>query len=72
MGLVGNEYDAAVRANNKYLMRNAFMDAGVPCPLYNMVDGEYIQDEECMKVINLMDYPLIVKPSDRSGLTVYS
>ena len=35
--------------------------------VHYMVDDEYIQDEECMKVINLMDYPLIVKPSDRSG-----
>ena len=27
MGLVGNTYEAAVRANNKYQMRNAFMNA---------------------------------------------
>ena len=25
MGLIGNSYESAVRANNKYLMRNAFM-----------------------------------------------
>ena len=32
MGLVGNDYEAAVRANNKYLMREAFAKADVPCP----------------------------------------
>lgn len=61
MGLVGNDYEAAVRANNKYLMRNAFMKAGVPCPLYKMVTS--------IEGTNSIDwaYPLIVKPSDRSG-----
>lgn len=61
MGLTANPYDAAVRANNKYLMRNAFMAAGVPCPKYKMVKSV---DEA--KDIN-WDYPMIVKPSDRSG-----
>lgn len=61
MGLVGNDYDAAVRANNKYLMRNAFMKAGVPCPLYKMVTSV----EELHGID--MQLPLIVKPSDRSG-----
>lgn len=61
MGLVGNDYEAAVRANNKYLMRNAFMKAGVPCPLYKMVTSvEETKDIDWA-------YPLIVKPSDRSG-----
>lgn len=61
MGLVGNDYNAAVQANNKYLMRNAFMNAGVPCPQYKMVTSS----EELSK--NDFNYPLIVKPSDRSG-----
>lgn len=61
MGLVGNKYEAALRANNKYLMRNAFMEAGVPCPLYKMVTSlQELEGTAC-------DYPLIVKPSDRSG-----
>lgn len=61
MGLVGNDYEAAVRANNKYLMRNAFMKAGVPCPQYKKVTN--VAD---LKEID-MQPPLIVKPSDRSG-----
>ena len=61
MGLIANSYEVAVRANNKYLMRNAFMEAGVPCPLYKMVTS--------VEETNTIDwtYPLIVKPSDRSG-----
>ncbi len=61
MGLVGNSYDCAVKANNKFLMREAFMNAGVLCPQYKMV-----KDIEELEIINF-NYPLIVKPSDRSG-----
>lgn len=61
MGLVGNPYESAVKANNKYQMRNAFMEAGVPCPQYKMVMSV---DEAHSKE---WKYPLIVKPSDRSG-----
>lgn len=61
MGLVGNDYEAALRANNKYLMRNVFIEAGVPCPLYKMMTS--VQELEWTN----WNYPLIVKPSDRSG-----
>lgn len=61
MGFVGNSYDAAVTANNKFLMRKAFSKAGVPCPKYQIVTS--------LDEINNMDcpFPLIVKPTDRSG-----
>ena len=61
MGLVGNSYESAVKANNKYLMRNAFMEAGVPCPQYKMVTSA--KDAHSKE----WTYPLIVKPTDRSG-----
>lgn len=62
MGLHGNPYEAAVRANDKYLMREAFVKAGVPCPLYHMVS-----DTAEIDGVKDLEYPLIVKPSDRSG-----
>lgn len=63
MGLVGNKYDVAVAANNKYLMRNAFSSAGVPCPQYAMVN-----DVSQLETTGLnLAFPVIVKPSDRSG-----
>lgn len=63
MGLAGNDYEAALRANNKYLMRRALSAAGVDCPRYTMLmPGDSI--DHCEPFLHL---PLIVKPSDRSG-----
>jgi biotin carboxylase len=61
LGLVGNSYEAACKANNKYEMRRVFMDAGVPCPRFKKV-----QLQEGIEPVDL-EYPLIVKPVDRSG-----
>lgn len=60
LGLVGNSYEVALRASNKYQMRNAFVSAGVPCPKYQVVTS--------LDEINAdFELPLIVKPTDRSG-----
>jgi biotin carboxylase len=61
MGLVGNSYEVAIRANNKYLMCQAFSVAGIPCPAYKMIT--------CFEQLNTktLQLPLIVKPTDRSG-----
>lgn len=61
MGLVGNSYECALQANDKYLMRKAFQSAGILCPLYQMVKSV---DEE---LNDAFIYPLIIKPTDRSG-----
>ena len=61
MGLRGNSYESACRANNKYEMRKVFMDAGVPCPKFKLV-----QLHEGIEPIDFT-YPMIVKPVDRSG-----
>lgn len=63
MGLIGNSYESALKANNKILMRNAFAATDVPCPNYWCITNH--------STFNLQPYtsyiPLIVKPSDRSG-----
>ena len=61
MGLVGNSYDVALRANNKYLMRQAFSANGIPCPAYRKITS--------LEPLNSKDlrFPIIVKPTDRSG-----
>lgn len=61
MRLVGNTYEVALRANNKYLMRQAFSAAGIPCPAYKKIT--------CFEQLNTeaLRLPLIVKPTDRSG-----
>ena len=65
MGLTGNSYEAAVRANNKYMMREALMAAGVDCPRFMHVTEEPFPNPS-LKGRDLT-LPLIVKPSDRSG-----
>lgn len=61
LGLVGNSYEVAMCANNKYLMRQAFSAAGIPCPAYKKIT--------CFEQLNTeaLRLPLIVKPTDRSG-----
>lgn len=61
LGLTGNNYDAAVRANNKYLMRNAFVRAGIDCPQFCLVKSNDSIDSTDLH------FPVIVKPTDRSG-----
>ncbi len=61
MGLIGNSYESAVRANNKYLMRQAFSKANIPCPQYQKVENS------CTIENISWNFPLIVKPTDRSG-----
>lgn len=67
MGLVGNLYEAAVKANNKYLMRNALIKAGVPCPKYMCVTPKTLHTPDAIDSLRKFHYPIIVKPSDRSG-----
>lgn len=59
MGLPGNSCESALKANNKHLMRDAFLEGGIPCPAYRMVKSA----DESVEI----PFPLIVKPSDRSG-----
>lgn len=61
LGLVANSYEVARRANNKYLMRQAFTVAGIPCPAYNKITSFEQLNIEAFRL------PLIVKPTDRSG-----
>ncbi len=63
MGLIGNSYEASLRANNKILMRKAFAAANVPCPQYWCITD---QSPSHLTPYTL-HFPLIVKPSDRSG-----
>lgn len=49
-------------ATNKYEMRRAFRAAGVPCPGFRKVADTPPED-----VLSGMRYPMIVKPTDRSG-----
>ena len=49
-------------ATNKYEMRRALQAAGIPCPGFMRVDSVPTEAE-----LDGLSYPLIVKPTDRSG-----
>ena len=61
LGLVGNSMDATYKSTNKHLMRLAFEQNEDPSPKSILVD-EYTDFSK----IDL-NYPIIVKPTDRSG-----
>lgn len=61
LGLVGNSMDATRRSTNKHLMRQTFEANGDPSPRSIVVDAS--TDLSALS----FDYPLIVKPTDRSG-----
>lgn len=63
MGLPGNSVESADKSTNKYLMRLALSASGAPCPKFKVVDQSVAGTFQ----VEDMNYPLIVKPTDRSG-----
>lgn len=61
MGLRSNPDDYSEVTTNKYKMRQCFMNYGVPSPKFTLVD------EDNHYQITGFKFPLIVKPTDRSG-----
>ena len=61
MGLRSNPDDYSEVTTNKYKMRQCFMDNGVPSPKFTLVD-----DDNHFQITGFK-FPLIVKPTDRSG-----
>ena len=61
MGLLSNSDDYSEVTTNKYKMRQCFMDNDVPSPKFTLVD-----DNNHYQITGFK-FPLIVKPTDRSG-----
>lgn len=62
LGLTGNSMQCVQCSTNKYQMRKTFRAAGIPTPGFAVVSGA-----ENAALLKDMRYPLIVKPTDRSG-----
>ncbi len=62
LGLPGNRFENVIGASNKLRMRSKLTEAGIPQPKYAEI-GDTIPFD----TLNSLTYPLIVKPSDRSG-----
>lgn len=61
LGLPGNSMESTRKSTNKYLMREAFESCGDPSPRSILVD-----ESTDLSALTLT-YPVIVKPTDRSG-----
>lgn len=61
LGLPGNSLESTLRCTNKHAMRRAFEAGGDPSPCSLQVDGE--TDLSALE----LSWPVIVKPTDRSG-----
>lgn len=62
LGLPCNPPETDYNATNKFLMRKAFQASGMHVPKFIKVQQDFSLDD-----LKEMKYPLIVKPTDRSG-----
>ncbi len=61
-GLKGLGSKTAIRSTNKYEMIKTFKEHNVPCPDFQFISKDEINDAKCK-----IAYPVIVKPCDMSG-----
>lgn len=59
--LNANEYEVAINSNNKFNSRKIFMQNNILCPDFFEVSDEVVSKRQ------ILNFPLIVKPVDRSG-----
>ncbi len=62
LGLTSNSWEATEKSTNKHLMREAFKAAGDPSP-----KSIFVETVDVLPDFSELSYPLIVKPTDRSG-----
>lgn len=65
LGLVGNSLECMRVSTNKHAMREAFAAAGDPSPASVSIGENELS--RLGSLVSSMSYPLIVKPTDRSG-----
>ncbi|MBU9736576.1 ATP-grasp domain-containing protein [Diplocloster agilis] len=64
LGLIANSEECDQLSTNKYLMRQAFLNAGIPTPNFVCINSK---DIDLKRDIRGLQLPLIIKPTDRSG-----
>ena len=67
LGLPAHNYQSAVNASVKTVMRECFKKAGVPSPEFLRVGKSDITKNLMKDVLSKMDFPLVVKPVDNMG-----
>lgn len=63
LGLVGIDYDTAIKATDKAAMIRVFEEKGVACPWYRVVSNP----ADVFDIAHHITYPCITKPTDSSG-----
>jgi biotin carboxylase len=61
LDLVGNSLEATLISTDKYEIRKALSSKNIPCPRFSFYETDNFQNHEGL------EFPLIVKPTDRSG-----
>ena len=61
LGLISNSVESSIKSTNKHKMRESFRNNNIPSP-----KSIFIKDINSIKDL-VLDYPVIVKPTDRSG-----
>jgi biotin carboxylase len=61
LGLVGNSFEATLKSTDKFEMRKALSSKNIPCPRFSLYEANNFKNHEGF------EFPLIVKPADRSG-----
>lgn len=67
LGLPAHSFEAATNASVKTQMRQCFKEAGVPSPEFFRVGKEDINDSLLNKILEKIDFPIVVKPVDNMG-----
>ena len=67
LGLPAHSFEAAVNASVKTQMRSCFEKEGVPSPKFIRAGKEDVSEALLEKVLEKMDFPLVVKPVDNMG-----
>lgn len=62
LGLPCNKFSTVKAQTNKFSMRKKLFDHGVKCPFFCETDGSNLDELK-----DTLPYPVIVKPTDRSG-----
>ncbi len=67
LGLPAHSFQAAVNASEKTVMRECFKKAEVPSPEFCRVGKADVNESLLTKILEKMNFPLVVKPVDNMG-----
>ena len=67
LGLPAHSFLAATNASVKTQMRQCFLEHNVPSPKFFRVDKEDVNEQLLSKILEKIEFPIVVKPVDNMG-----